>query len=124
MNDNQDPMHLPEQPIDPSHPEPGELEERLWAADERKRWEALGDALETLDVLGGYLEKGQHPKEGLDVQTRVEQRISWKVVLKCLRAAIQAEMHMTIEDLLDAGHEPPEEAKEEPFEPPEPEEAA
>ncbi len=112
--DPQDPVSLPEQPIDPASPTPEELEEAEWAADERKRWEALSNALETLGILGDYLEKGQHPKEGLDVQTRVEQRISWKVLLKRLKMAIIAEMSMTITDLLDAGHELPEAAQTDP----------
>jgi len=106
--------YVPDQPLDPPCPTPEELEASEWAKDERERWVALSGALETLDILGDYLKRGQHPKEGLDVPIRIEKRIFWKVLLKCLRVAISTEMAVIIQDLLDAGQEPPAESKEKP----------
>ncbi len=105
---------IPDQPESPPSPTPAELEASLWAEDERKRWEALGNALEEMHILGDYLEKGQHPKEGLDIQLKVEMRMSWKILFKRLRQSINEEIAMILEDLLEADQEIPEEAKEEP----------
>ena len=104
---------IPDQPESPTSPTPAQLEDREWAEDERKRWSALGNALETMHTLGDYLEKGQHPKEGLDIQLKVEMRMPWKILFKRLRQSIHDEMVMILEDLLEADQEIPEEAKEE-----------
>ncbi len=111
---DQDPRHLPEPSLDPPCPTPEQLETREWAANERKRWEALGNALEEMHTLHDYLTKGQHPKEGLDIQIKVEMRMPWKILLKRLRQTIHDEMAMILEDLLEAGQELPEAAQNEP----------
>ncbi len=103
-----------EPPQDPPSLTPEELETYQWAEDERKRWIALGDALETIHILGDYLQKGQHPKEGLDIQIKVEMRMPWKILLKRLRQSIHEEMAMILEDLLEANQELPPEAQENP----------
>ncbi len=102
---------IPDQPESPPSPTPTELEAREWAEGERKRWEALGNALETMHILRDYMEKGDYPKQRLEVQIKPEYRLPWHILLKRLRQAIHDEMAIIIQDLLDAGYEIPEEAK-------------
>ncbi len=105
---------IAEPPLDPPCPTPAELEASEWAEDERQRWAALGNALEEMHILGDYLQKGQHPKDGLSVQIKVEQRLSWKILVKRLKFAIYEEMAVIIQDLIEANQELPPEAQENP----------
>ncbi len=101
----------PEQPVDPPSPTADKVRVRKWADRERERWGALSNALESLTTAQEYLTEGQEGGPVIEVPVKGRRDQDADILMVSLIKAVTEEMAMIVEDLLDAGCEPPEVAK-------------
>lgn len=116
MNDNQDPMHLPEPSLDPPCPTEAEYCDTEWADRQEGKWKRLSSTLEQFEGINTGFELVCDLGEG---RTR-----SLGFLLSIIENTLKIRMQDIVDEMIDRGFAPPIGAQENPFELPEPEEAA